>query len=286
MSDPAPKPKIQLLCGLILTLALLAGCAAAPTPARDFPTAKALPGWKTGEIQTYTPETLKNLVGQSTGTYTAYGFDRADTQTFLGPKDLKFTLEIFRLPDSAAAYGLWTRLRQEKPLKAGVDGSSDGISELSFWQDRYFVHLLANQAASPAQLEGMAKNAAAALPQGGTRPGLIERVPAENQGKGGPIYFRDEKAVEQQLYLGGKNLLGLNEKTGAALAYYTLDGKSAALLLVEYPDENTLQDALIALQNAGLPNLIVAGSQGNVLGAVFGDASAEAASALLAEALK
>ena len=277
------KIKWIVVCALVLSFGL--GCAPA-APARDFPTAKALAGWKAGDIQTYTPDNLKDLVGQAVDDYTAYGFDRVDVQTFLGPKDLKFSLEIFRLPDSAAAYGLWTRLRRDKLVQIGVDGSTDEISELSFWQDRYYVRLLANQAATPAQLEGLAKNASAVLPTGGTRPALVARVPLKNLDKGGAIYFRDERAVGKQLYLGGKNLLGLDGKAGAALAYYTLDSKSVQLVLVEYPDEDTLQNALLALQNSGLPNLLVSGSQGLVLGAVIGNASPENASTLLAEALK
>jgi len=284
-SKPGRGKTLALLLALILALSLTAGCSPA-APARDFHSAKAIPGWKSEAIQTYTAGNLSDLVGQSTNTFTAYGFDRVDAQAFLGPKDLKITVQIFRLPDSAEAYGLWTRLRKDKPVQIGVDGASDGISELSFWQDRYFVLLQASQAASPAQLEGLAKNASAALPKGGARPALVERVPAQNQDKRGPIYFRDERAVDKQLFLGGKNLLGLNDKTGAALAYYTLDGKSASLLLVEYPDADALQNGLIALQNAGLAKLLVSGSKGTVLGAVFGDAAAEQAAALLGEALK
>ncbi len=283
---PAFTRRTALPFALALLLILLAGCSASAAPARDFPTAKALPGWKAGDIQTYTPQSIKDLVGGETATYTTYGFDRADVATFLGPKDLKFTLEIFRMNDSAAAYGLWTLLRRDKTVAIGVDGSTDNISELSFWQDRYYVRLLANQAATPAQLEGMAKNAAAALPQGGTRPALVERMPTQNLSKGGMVYFHDERAVEKMQYLGGKNLLGLDEKTGAMLGFYTLDGQPANLLLVEYPDEESTQNALAALQNSGLPDLLVSGSQGKYLGAVIGKASAEAATALLGSALK
>jgi hypothetical protein len=289
MSEPTNRsrsgPVFKLVLGLCLALSLLAGCTPA-APARDFPSAKAIPGWKAQDIQTYTPADLGSLVGQTTAVYKAYAFDRVDVQTFLGPKDLKITVQIFRLPDSAMAYGLWTHLRKDKPVKIGVDGASDGISELSFWQDRYFVRLLANQAATPAQLEGLAKNASAALPKDGNRPSLGDRAPTQNLSKDGLIYFRDESAIQAQLDLGGKNLLGLNEKTGAVLAFYTLDGQPANLLLVEYPDEQSTQDALVALQNSGLPDLLVSGSRGVLLGAVIGKTSAESASTLLGEALK
>jgi hypothetical protein len=276
---------ITVMC-ILLAACLLAGCASAATPTRDFPAAKTLPGWKAQEIQTYTPENLSTFVGTEAALYKAYGFDRADMQTFLGPKDLKITTQIFRMPDSASAYGLWTQLRKGKPVKIGVDGASDGSSELSFWQDRYVVRLQSNQIASPAQLEGLAKNAAAALPAGGQRPSLSERVPGKNQSPDGPIYFHDENTISQQLNLGGKNLLGLNGKMGSVIAFYTLDGKPATLLLVEYPDQQSLQNGLDALQNSGLPDLLVSGSKDNILGAVFGKSSAESASALLGEALK
>jgi hypothetical protein len=181
---------------------------------------------------------------------------------------------------------LFTQLCAAKPLQLGNGGCSDGESLLGFWQERYTVILRSSAAAPAGLLEKTARELQSKLPQGGKRPALVDSAPGQNRSAQGLIYFYEETGLQKRLPLDGKNRLGLSADTQGLLAAYSLDGKAAELLLIEYPDETGAANGLRALQNYGLPDLLVAGSNGRVIAAVFGSASSEAAAALLADTLR
>ena len=271
---PAASARASL-GALLLVLILLAGCAADPKKA-----------FTSQPTRTYDKTNLSSLLSDQAPVVLSYGFEQVEVQQFTGPKNLLISIEIFKLSDAANAYGLWTRLCDGKPFKIGNDGCSDGQRQLGFWQDQYMVNVLASTVASPEQLESFGNSIGSKLPKGGVKPSVVAMAPSKNMAKGGLIYFHEQVAIEKVLSLGADNLLGLSAKTGCVLAQYDLDGKKAELLLIDYPDEAAAASGLKTLQNAGLPEMLVAGNKGKVVGAVFGAAKADAAAQLLGEALK
>ena len=275
---PVPSPRAahwMRAAAFLLLLAMLAGCA--PDPKAVFtPT----------PTRTYDKTNLASLLSDQAPLVLTYGFEQVEVQQFAGPNNLKVSIEIFKLSDAANAYGLWTRLCGGKPFKIGNDGCSDGQLQLGFWQDQYMVNVLASTVASPELLESFGNSIGSKLPKGGVKPSVVAMAPSKNMAKGGLIYFHEQVATEKVLSLGTDNLLGLSAKTGCVLAQYDLDGEKAELLLIDYPDEAAAASGLKTLQNAGLPDMLVAGYKGKFIGAVFGVAKADAAAQLLGEALK
>lgn len=260
---------------LLVTGLILSGCAA--NPARDFAVL---------QTKTYTSASLADLVGDKAALYQSYRVEQVQIEELNGPDGLAISVETWKLADPASAYGLFTQLCSAKPLQLGNDGCSDGQSLVGFWQDNYTVMLRSSVPAQAGVLETYARAMQSKLPKGGDKPALAEMAPAKNRSSEGLIYFHEEIAVQTMLPLDGKNRLGLSAETGGVLVQYSLDGKPAELLLIEYPDETAAASGLRALQNYGLPDLLVVGSKGRVVAAVFGSASAEAAASLLAEALQ
>ena len=260
---------------LFAGLLLLWGCAAAPAA-----------GLTSLSSQTYTPATLTQLAGANAALYQSYQVEQVVVEELQGPGDLTLRVETWKLADTAAAYGLFTQLCTAKPLALGVDGCGDGQRLAGFWQDRYVVMLRASAAAPAGLLESSARAIQGKLPQGGKRPPLVDLAPSQNRDLAGLIYFHEEIALQKRLPLDGKNRLGLSAETEGLLASYTLAGKPATLLLIEYPDETRAASGLRALQNYGLPDLLVQGSNQRLVAAVFGSASPEDAAALLASVLR
>jgi hypothetical protein len=262
--------------GALLTLALLlSSCAASPEA--DFTALQS---------KTYSAANLQTLVGEKAAVYRSYRVEQVQVEEVQAKDGLTLTVETWKLADPASAYGLFTQLCTEKPLKLGNDGCGDGQNLLGFWQDDYTVILRAASSAPAGTLEAYARALLNRLPKGGQRPAVAEMAPAQNRSAAGLLYFHEEIALQARLPLDGKNRLGLSAETGGVLVGYSLDGGDAELLLIEYPDETAAAGALRALQNYGLPNLLVSGSKGRILAAVFGSASAEAAADLLVEALQ
>ena len=277
--------ELKMRSVFLLLLILMAACTPAQ-PELAFPANDAVTGWKQSERVFFTKDDLFNLVNGQAESFFAYGFERVDVQRYQNDSGGQVNVEIWRLTDSGGAYGLWTAMRSGAPAGVGIDSDSDGARRLAFWQDSAFVQVTANQPLETGELEAFAQTVASSLPEGGERPALLERVPQNGLQAGRLIYFREELSIQNEVYLGGENILGLSQQTGGILARYTLDGQEVRLMLVEYPEEGQAGQALPLLQNYGLEGLLVSGVQGRWLGAVFGQQTGDAVVNLLTEALQ
>ncbi len=94
-----------------------------------------------------------------------------------------------------------------------------------------------------------------------------------------------ELAIQDRLFLGGENQLGLSLDTDAVYAEYQIGGAEYQLLLIQYPDAAGAQAGLQALNGGAAEDLLKADLSGTLLGAVFGQAAGAGADSLLAQAL-
>ncbi len=81
------------------------------------------------------------------------------------------------------------------------------------------------------------------------------------------VFFSEESEIEDEIDLGGENVLGLSEETKGVLATYEDD---VTLLVVVYPDADAASAALEALEEGDIETSAAAVSE-NVLGAAFGE---------------
>jgi len=273
--------RLWKMAGLALSLLLLAGCGAAGQGA--FPRNGAVAGWSQGERATLTGE---GLAGLSTGAAAGYAAESVERQAYVKASGEQMDVQVWRMADAGEAYGLWSALRSgERVDGIGNNADSDGARRLAFWQERYFVQALAGQDVPEADLAAFGEALAKNLPRGGQPPALVTGLPKDGLEAGRTLYFHGETSLTPALDLGGENRLGLSPKTNGVLAFYTLEGQPYRLLLVDYPAGSDSSARVRVLQNLGLPGLLVAGVQGQRLGAVFGAQSSAGVVTLLQEAL-
>jgi hypothetical protein len=115
---------------------------------------------------------------------------------------------------------------------------------------------------------------------------LVSRLPQVGLKERGFIFFHEELSIQDQVWLGGKNILGLSHETNGVVARYNLGDVTTRLLLVQYPDADKATASLKALQSSKVTDLVTSGVRQNLLGAVLGKTDQAAAEALLREALK
>jgi hypothetical protein len=267
----------------------LAACAPAPasTPADYLPAPDAVAGWtRTGAPQTFTPETLYDLVDGQAEAFLAYGMDSAALGRYSGPDGATLRVEIFRLASQADAYGLYSVSIAGERVAVGSDGDTEPGRRLAFWSDRYFVRIQAAQPIARDDLLEFGRAVSRALPAGAQRPAVLQRLPAAGLEPRSARFFRSELSIQSWLWLGGKNLLGLGSDVEGVLADYDLHGDVVRLLLVIYPEANAATSALTALQSDTVDGLLTARVAENRLGAVFGSADRGLAETLLEEALR
>jgi hypothetical protein len=277
------------LAGLCLLL-LCTGCGADATSGTmpltaAFPAANDVPGWSlSGEVATFDPDTLFDLVNGQADSFFVYGFAEAAMGSYDGPDGASLRIEIYRLGSPADAYGLFSVSIAGEPVAVGVDGDADPGRRLAFWQDRFYVRIFARQPVADTDLLAFGQAVADALPPDGERPALLNSLPAAGLVPRSARFFHQELSIQNWLWLGGVNLLGLGPETDGLLADYERNGSPARLLLVVYGTSEQATAALAALQaSEDVPNLAAVDVEGTTLGAVFGEGTANE---LLQEALK
>jgi hypothetical protein len=281
----------------VLALCLLAltgsGCRGESPSSATATGLEPVPGWEpAGAEETYDRETIFHLVNGQADAFFAYGFEEVSVQDYENAEGAALSVEIWQLATPADAYGLFTTSITGAPADIGTDGDAEPGRRLAFWQDRYFVYVRSREEVDDADLWRFAKATSAVLPSGGERPALVDRLPVDGLVERSAIFFHEEISIQDQLWLGGENLLGLGPETDGVLARYVLDGAGARLLLVEYADSGSrgheaASAGLAALREAqGIDSPTAAATRGNLLGAVFGEVDEVAAQGLLEQELE
>lgn len=277
--------------GLLFLLLLCQGCAAAPGAGRSvpeaLPAAETVPGWtQQGAPQTYTRDTLYELVDGQADAFFAYGFEEAALGRYAGPQEANLRIEVFRLASAADAYGLFSVSISGDPADVGGGADLDAGRRLAFWQDRYYVRMQTPRPIADQELLAFAQAIAGALPAGGEPPPLVKQLPANGLRARSARFFRQEISIQSWLWLGGNNALGLGPETSGVLADYDLHGQEARLLMIEYPQSAQADRAQETLLSGHVQGLIVSQAKERTLGAVFGTAARADADSLLREALR
>jgi uroporphyrinogen-III synthase len=134
-------------------------------------------------------------------------------------------------------------------------------------------------------LRAFAQAVASALPEGGKRPALVAALPAEGMQSGSARFFREKMALDNLLWLGTEDVIGLGPDTEGALARYEINGQGVDLMLVTFSNAQQAQAALSGLRDAGIEGLLVADVMDDTLAAVIGQVDEERARELIDRAL-
>jgi hypothetical protein len=250
--------------------------------AADFP-----PGWQPdGDAKRYDSETLFDFMNGAADLYFTYGFESLTVGQYIDNEGRSLQVEVYGTASDADAYGLFTYNSYGEPLDLGLDGELDSGYRLAFWQGRHYVQIASREAVEDDVLLVFGQAVALALPQGGQRPSLIDGLPQEGLVPGSVRFFREKMALDNLLWLGSDDVLGLGADTGGVVARYERDGQALDLLLVSFPDAQRAEQARAGLESASLDNLRAVGVSGRMVAVLFGSASpTEETQALLDQAL-
>jgi hypothetical protein len=276
-----------VLGGLLLVL-VWPGCSEneSPSLAELLPDAEEVTPWApVGDSAIFDRDSLYDLVNGQAEAFFAYSFEQVAVQNYENARGENLEVEIWQMATPADAYGLFTASISGVPAAIGNDGDSDPGRRLAFWQDRYFVRVRTRKALPDTDLWEVAEALSEALPADGDHPSLLNRLPLDGLEERSQLFFHEEISVQDRLWLGGENLLGLGADTDGLLARYDINGAPATLLLIQYPDAGAAMAGFSALKDGPLNNLVSATVQDQLLGAVLGEIDQTAAEALLTAAL-
>ncbi len=294
LKKPLYYQLLKLLFGIFLIILPLSACQGKPAQVqnRAMDLGKVISavggtqgGWKaTEEVKFFTKDTLFDLMDGQSDAFFVYGFEQAAVRRFDSAAGVNLVVSVFQVDTPDSAYGLFSVNRDAQPLQVGNEGSSSPGRRLSYWQNRYFVQMTALKPVPDGDLLAAAKAISAGLPTGGEKPALMAALPAEGlQADPFPLFFHQELTIQDRVWLGGQNKLGLGLDTNGALGRYSLGDQPADLMVIEFPDAARAEQALKALQSGEQEDLLASAVKGKRLAAVFGKADKAAAEALVAK---
>ena len=276
--------------GLAWILLFLAGCKPASPSfklSEVFPAPGAISGWPIAQdVKSYTHDNLFELVDGQADAFFAFMFEEVAVRRYQNDQGNQINVEVWQLAAPADACGLFLSNQSGLPAQVGNESALNTGRRLSFWQNRYYTAITANKSVPDETLLAFGAALSRVLPAGGERPALLKRLPQAGLTAGSALYFHQEISIQNTVWLGGNNLLGLSEKTDGAMGQYVRAGKKFKLLVVQYPGAGEAAKALQVLENAQMEGFVAARVQANLLGAVFGEPDSQAAKALIDEALK
>jgi hypothetical protein len=276
-------PFLFLLFGI-----LAAGCSQPFNIVQALPGADAVAGWQaTGEPQLYDKNTIFQLMDGQAEFFFRYGFENVAVRSYQNSQGNNLDVEVWQLATTADAYGLFTANDNNAPVllgKANEANISEG-SRLVFWQNRYFVLVRPAAPVPNTELLAFGEVISNILPTGGVPPDIMKKLPADGKVERSEIFFHEEMTIQNEVWLGGEDILGLSQQTDGALAQYAMGDAKMHLMLIDFPDAEAASSAMAALKEKGAEDLLAARSEGATLGAVFGKADPVVGEALLAKGL-
>jgi len=208
---------------------------AAPRMAAFIP--KTVGPWLSEADHVYDAETIFQYIDGAGEVYRSYNMKLVVSRRFHKDGRPDIVVDLFDMGASEDAFGAFTH---------DLDGENAGIGQgsnykaglLSFWKDRYFGSVFAEEEtkdAKDAVLE-LGSRIAAAIPKEGPKPKLLSYLPAEGLDAGRVAYFHNYTVLNYHFFVADVDILLLEQTAAALLAPYATAGGKSTLLLVRYPD--------------------------------------------------
>ena len=296
-----PMRTILIVAMAVIMVAVLTGNGEATGDTMKWP--NEVVGWKwDGKQEVYDAQSIFKYIDGAAEVYLAYNFQGLKVGHYDREGRPRLIADVYRMGTAEDAFGVFSFERQDDDAAIG-QGSEFGGGLLRFWKGSYFVTVYADGEAPDAEKEvlGLGRAIAASIVETGSPPDIVRALPGEEAGlvERSVRFVRSHVLLNQRFFVSHDNILGLDRKTGAALATYVRGGRQVTLLLIRYPDETKAAAALTAFRSAYTPEAAKTGTirtedgtwtsserEGTLLFVVFGAPAETDARALLKSALQ
>lgn len=210
-------------------------------------------GWEVQDsVRTFDRRTIFDYIDGAGEVYLSYGFRDVTVHRFLREGSPEITVEIFDMGSAEDAYGVFTYARESESEGIGQAYEYRG-SVLCFWQDRFYVCVTCYEQTAETKevLPELARQIAERLPDDGSRPPLIDVLPAEQRVEHSERFFHLHSSLNYHYFVARENLLNMGPETRAVMARYTPG--SVRLLCVQYPEATAASAGFQGFADGFLP---------------------------------
>jgi len=213
-------------------------------------------GWKTAEEdREFNPETIFDYIDGAGEVYRAYNFEKLLSRHYFKKGQPEIFADVFDMGTPADAFGVFTHDLEGEDLGIG-QGSTYNGGLLSFWKDRFFLSLYAEEETAQVKkaLIALGKSIADSIPRNGEKPRIISLLPDEGLLEKSIHYFHNHIILNYHFFVADENILFLDQKTEAALAAYSLQEGKSILLCILYHDSKKASSAYKSFIKTYMPD--------------------------------
>lgn len=213
-------------------------------------------GWTAEpEDRFFDDQTIFDYIDGTGEVYRAYNMVKCLSRRYVNPKGHPIILDVFEMGSSKDAFGIFTHDQDGEALNFG-QGALYRASWLSFWKDRFFISIYAEEETASAieAVKKLGRSVASLITAEGLKPAILSLLPSQGLQPRSVRYLHHHLLLNYHFYLSDENILNLGSQTEAALARYQRGGKYAHLLLVLYVSTKKAQRAFASLTRHYLPD--------------------------------
>jgi hypothetical protein len=205
-------------------------------------------GWEMqGNDQYYSKEALYSYIDGGAELYISYGYREMIHREYIRPDQPGITIDLFDMVTSDNAYGIFTQSKEKFDTSYG-QGAIVLEGAILFWQDRYFISLVADYETpeSAIALDTMAQAVSKAIGREGPLPAVVQSIPKENLARESIIYFHHYIWVNAYQFIADTNVFHITENDHCVIARYEKDDERWYLLTIDYADTKVAKTAFQA----------------------------------------
>ncbi len=255
-------------------------------------------GWEAvEEDQWFDSETIFDYIDGAGEVYRSYNFQLLLARKFIQEGKPDIIVDLFDMEKAKNAFGVFTHDLEGEDVKIG-QGSTYKGGLLSFWKDRYFVSLYAEEETPEARkaLEELGREIGSRIKSQGSLPSVVGLFPKQDLVEKSLCFFHTHLVLNYHYFVADENILLLDQNTDAGLALYK---DKCRLLVVEYPQKKQAEKAYANFSKAYMPDAVkpglvqtenkkwtALGTKENILAVVFDAPLASYAEKLVKRAIK
>jgi hypothetical protein len=204
--------------------------------------------------QTFDAESIFDYIDGAGEVYRSYNMKLLVARRFHKDGKPDIVVDLFDMGSPEDAFGVFTH---------DLDGENAGIGQgsnykaglLSFWKDRYFGSVYAEE--ETAETKGLVfelgRRIAGAIPGLGERPDLLRHLPPDGLDTGRVRFFHNHSVLNYHFFVADTNILLLDQKTDAVLADYGSKGDRSKVFVAAYEDGGSAAKAGASFARAYMP---------------------------------
>ncbi len=177
--------------------------------------------WLSEADQVFDADTVFDYIDGAGEVYRSYNMSLLVARRFHKDGRPDVVVDAFDMGSSEDAFGVFTHDLDGEDAAIG-QGSAYKAGLLSFWKDRYFLSVYAEEETveTKALVLDLGRRIAAAIPGSGEKPGLLRLLPAEGLEPGRVRFFHSHSVLNYHFFVADTNVLLLDRTTDAVLAGY------------------------------------------------------------------